>query len=406
MSKKSNGKNERGQILPLMALFFLAIIALVGVTLDVGRVVSERTKLVRAVDAAALAGALKLPDATAANTAATAYMTENEATATIQFPGSSTNTQIQVKGQKNVNLLFGKIMQLLPGTDGLTSWTITANATAGYGIVPLDAYMAIDDTGSMSGSPITNAKQAATNFTNTLLGSGASSVTKVGAGGARGCYNPPRTGVSGCESVSTKVRNLTTSASSVISTINNLDGGGGSGTNVCLALHKGNEVLFGTGSQSGSNVIKVLVLLSDGDNNYDSNTYSSSQGSPPTACTPTNPTSEDSTGDCSSSAGSHEKSLDTKTKAFADSIKATGVQVYVVGFGVCGTNNTSQTATSSYCANIGNNDGDGTADRRLLKCIASSSSGTNDHYFEASSASALPNIFTQIAQQLAFRLIS
>src|SRR5581483_9840767 len=275
MSKKTYRRSEAGQILPLMAIFMLAIISLVGLTIDVGRVVSERTKLVRAVDAAALAGALKLPDTSAALTAANAYLAENEPTATLSSsPGSN---QIQVSATKNVSLLFGKVFALLPGASGLTGWDISASATAGYGIVPMDAYMAIDDTGSMSGSPITNAKQAATNFTNTLLTGSSSSVTKVGAGGARGCYNPPRT-YSGCESVSTKVHNLTNVASQVISTINNLDGSGGSGTNVCINLYKGNEILFGTGAQTGSNVIKVMVVLTDGDNNYNSNSYSASQG--------------------------------------------------------------------------------------------------------------------------------
>lgn len=76
-----------------------------------------------------------------------------------------------------------------------------------------------------------------------------------------------------------------------------------------------------------------------------------------------------------------------------------------MGFGVCGTNNTSQKPTSSYCSGIGNSDHDNTADRRLLKCIASSSAGTNDHYIEAATASQLPDIFSSIARQIAFRLI-
>jgi hypothetical protein len=41
----------------------------------------------------------------------------------------------------------------------------------------------------------------------------------------------------------------------------------------------------------------------------------------------------------------------------------------------------------------------------LLKCIASSTPGTNDHYYETSTSAELPAIFTAIAQAIAFRLI-
>jgi hypothetical protein len=40
-----------------------------------------------------------------------------------------------------------------------------------------------------------------------------------------------------------------------------------------------------------------------------------------------------------------------------------------------------------------------------MKCIASSATGTNNHYYYASSASALPSIFTAIAAQIAHRLV-
>ncbi|HXH24863.1 MAG TPA: hypothetical protein VNI78_06410 [Vicinamibacterales bacterium] len=41
----------------------------------------------------------------------------------------------------------------------------------------------------------------------------------------------------------------------------------------------------------------------------------------------------------------------------------------------------------------------------MAKCIASSTPGTNDHFFRANTATELPGIFNQIAQQIAFRLI-
>jgi hypothetical protein len=92
------------------------------------------------------------------------------------------------------------------------------------------------------------------------------------------------------------------------------------------------------------------------------------------------------------------------TKTRADQVKAAGAAIYVVGFGVCGAED-NQLPTSTYCSHIGNADTDTIADQRLLKCIAGSSGGTNDHYFRANTAADLPGIFTQIAQRIAFRLV-
>jgi hypothetical protein len=82
-------------------------------------------------------------------------------------------------------------------------------------------------------------------------------------------------------------------------------------------------------------------------------------------------------------------------------MKAAGVEVYVVGLGVCGTSNTNVCNRSL----VGGTSTDNTADRNLMKCLASSTTGTNDHYFETSSASDLPGIFANIARLIGFRLI-
>ena len=93
----------------------------------------------------------------------------------------------------------------------------------------------------------------------------------------------------------------------------------------------------------------------------------------------------------------------------ANALKTQKVEIYVVNFGVCGTDD-GKTPSSTYCAEgytakIGNTDPDTIADQRLAKCIASSVSGTNDHYFRVDTASDLPAVFTKIAQSIAFRLV-
>jgi hypothetical protein len=275
-------------------------------------------------------------------------------------------------------------------------------------VQPVDSYLAIDATGSMGDCsgyhcvpPIEKAKDAAAGFVDTLLdgGSGAG-YTQVGVGAFRGCYNPPRN-YAECVPEGQMMVDLTDDKSLLTGTIGNVYALGGTGTNVCLGMLRGQEILFGSNGQTASDTLRFLVILSDGDNTYNSVSYG--QGAPPQTCRPDyDPSRSDSYVDTSCrGAQTRERSLDIKTKALADQLKSQGVEVYVVGFGVCGTDNPNQKPTTSYCSGIGNNDHDNTADRRLLKCIASSTEGTNDHYFEAPTAEELPGIFNQVAHLVA-----
>jgi hypothetical protein len=396
---------ERGQVLVISALVMIVLVAMIGLAIDLGRIFVARAQLVRAVDAAALAGTLQLPDLTAARAKVNAYMTENEPDAEIDVPISPQERQIEVNGSKDVPMFFIKVL-------GIGSVEVTAHATAGFGVLAVDTVLAIDATGSMgaspcnaqqnnSGCPIWEAKNAAKNFTNILLtDSITSSETLVGMTPFRGCFNLPRT-YSACIPVSTMTSNLSNNKSQVTSKIDQVSALGGTGTNVCLGMSNANGILFGAGHHTVSNALHIVVLLSDGDNTYNATSYG--QGAPPTQCRPTtDPTQSDTYTDSSCrSAQTRERQLDTKTKQLVDTMKANGVEVYIVGFGVCGTPN------SNLCnpSLIGGTSHDDTADRNLLKCLASSTAGTNDHYFEATTASQLPGIFQNIARLIGFRLI-
>jgi hypothetical protein len=309
---------------------------------------------------------------------------------------------------------------------GVGTVNVKNQATAGFGTVPVDSVMAIDATGSMddgcngsqnnAGCPIYEAKQAAIGFTNTLL---PAANTSVGNVSFRGCYNPPRSNAV-CILNST-TGNLTGTASTLITKINQMTALGGSGTNICGGIDKAAEVLYGTGSHTASNTIRNIIILSDGDSTYNAGASNqSSPVSPSTACRPTSPSTDDTflgvgcsasgQGSASSSQpGSNsmtqERKLDTLTKNRADALKAAGVNIYFVAFGMCGTDDGLNPSSSGYCSVIGNNNPDTYMDQRIGKCAASSSPGTNDHFFRATSATQLPGIFQQIAQQIAFRLI-
>jgi hypothetical protein len=413
---RARNTSSRGQVLPLAALMMVVLIAFVGLAIDAGRLFIARAELVRAVDAAALAGTLELPNLTAAQAKVITYMAKNEPDATVEAPISPVERQIEVRGTKSVDVIFMRVF-------GFDTVEVSATATAGFGVLAVDTVMAIDATGSMgdgsgcpngSTCPIVAAKNAAKSFTDTLLsGSTQSSETLVGVAPYRGCFNLPNL-FSFCIPIATMVQSLSNNKSVVDSRINAITAVGGSGTNICNGMSKANEVLFGVGHHSVSNMLKIVVILSDGDNTYNNAANGVPTPSPgrtptpipayqlPAACRPSNPNQSD--GDVSVSctnAQTHERELDTKTKQLVDSMKANGVEVYVVGFGVCGTTNNNLCNPSL----IGGTSNDNTADRNLLKCLASSSPGTNDHYFETASAADLPGIFTNIARLIGFRLI-
>jgi hypothetical protein len=413
--------SERAQVLPLFALLSFTIIALMGLAADIGRIYVARAELGRSVDAAALAGAKQLPDIDAAHAKAQAFVTENEpgAIVAVEVYPDVPSQQVEVRATKTVSTVFMRAL-------GIDTVNVKNQATAGFGLVPVDAVMAIDATGSMgappcngsqnnSGCPIWEAKQAALAFTNTLL-PGAN--TLVGNTAFRGCFNPPRNN-SGCIN-GTTIANLSGDVSYLTGKINSLSALGGTGTNVCNGLEKASSILFGAGSHTASNTVRVIVILSDGDNTYNAVSYQASPASPVAACTPsTTPSTSDpyvgsncsapgqgsaSSSNPGSNSTTKERQLDTATIARANALKAQGVQIYVVGFGVCGTEDGFD-ASPGYCTAIGGTAPDTVMDQRVAKCMASSTAGSNDHYFRANSASELPGIFQQIAQQIAFRLI-
>ena len=105
----------------------------------------------------------------------------------------------------------------------------------------------------------------------------------------------------------------------------------------------------------------------------------------------------------------NSEGLDYETYAKSQALKASGVEIYIVGFGVCpGSIPANDTALcdTTIIGVVGNASkyADDNADRNLLKCLASSTANTNDHYFEQPDASKLPSVFQNIARQIAHRL--
>jgi Putative Flp pilus-assembly TadE/G-like len=154
-------RRERGQVLPLIALALAALLGIGAFAIDVGYAYYAKRQLQSATDAAALAGALDLPNATTAITTATSYAAANtpsNLSFNFTYQASCTNTailatgcnasvnpnQLTVSASGQTNTWFARIF-------GISHFDVSAhaNACSPCSSTPVDIVIAIDRTGSM-----------------------------------------------------------------------------------------------------------------------------------------------------------------------------------------------------------------------------------------------------------------
>jgi Flp pilus assembly protein TadG len=160
-------KDERGQVLPMVAILMVGFLGMCGIVIDTGRVYVGYRVLQSATDAAALAGAQSLPG-NSASTAATTYSAVNgNLNANSGFANVTITTSlgclsalsaqgiacvapananaIQVKETATVNMYFARIF-------GTSSVSMTATSTAsmrGAITTPYNVALVLDATSSM-----------------------------------------------------------------------------------------------------------------------------------------------------------------------------------------------------------------------------------------------------------------
>lgn len=456
----------------MFAGMFVVIVAAGAISVDVGFWFSERRGISRATDLSALAATQDLPTSrSAAEAIAFDFARRNgyedgfdgvEIEVTFFCGNSIPNPPpgicqnplapflsictsevgcdaLEVKIRKPARSFFAGIL----GFDAVdTGYASLANVK--FNLKPIDVALLVDATSSMginsgglcnsgetnNGCPIKEARDAANRFVDILL-DGTSNLTQVGYVPYRGCFNPPRnswpSGTNPCvrDTVVTGISNVTPLAvdanllhTEINQTRANLSG---SGTNTCWPLRRARAILANSAQLASAS--QFVVLLADGNNVYNSDVFQSSPASPPTSpgsCRPSSATSNDSdlSANCNDTF-TREASLDDLAWDRAQDVEADGVEIYVVGFNVCGTDQPCRgpdtvmsqcppVSPSTCNSQIGLSGGsssrhDNQADRRLLKCMASSQDGTNSHYFEVSSASQLPSIFQIVAFEIASR---
>jgi hypothetical protein len=450
---------ERGQIILMVGLATIVMFGIVGLAVDVGRLYVTRVELGRSLDVSVLSGILELngqpSGITNAESKALEYFNDNEPNASASVticegdpgpPCNGENNTLTMDATKSINMFFLSVL-------GIKTASVSAHAKAGFGTQFMDVALVLDSTNSMQGNPITQAKQATEDFKDILLGNNPSGNVGVGFTPFRGCYRadspyayaPLPSSKSNCVHQENQVTYLGTDSTLLSNRIDAIDATGGSGTNVCNGLAKGWEILDGSGNHLAEDGnLRFLILLSDGDNNYNGSyayedspydsphTYNSYPCRPWLSCTSplnvgesnysSNPCEDDTIGtsdvgeldDSSPSSGCgstnskrRERQSDRETYEIAEAMKneTEEIIIFVVAFGAC-SGDSATTYTDAQCdSQIGNADSENIADQRLLKCIASSAATTNDHYFYTNDADDLPGIFTAIANQIAHRLI-
>ena len=167
---------ECGQAIVFVALMLVILIAVVGIVVDVGMAFRTQRQLQAAADAAALAGAQKLPDPTlAAQTAQTfgtgpsgtnqisnVTVAESVATACVTtIPGCRPVNTVSVSENASIPTFFSKIV-------GFNSFNVKVKATAcsPCGSKPVDIMLVLDRTGSMCQDSAGRADPSCTDLNN------------------------------------------------------------------------------------------------------------------------------------------------------------------------------------------------------------------------------------------------
>lgn len=395
------------------------LLGLAGLGMDVANMHVTHTRLQAAVDAGALAGSLQLPydpelDKGLVVSAVRDMISRNMPEAVVDsiVPGTDVRSVV-VSARSTVDLF-------LLGVLGIADPWVSAKASAGFN--KLEVVFVIDNSGSMKGTPITMVKEASIELTDLLMPDGASPDTKVGMvpfrgkvrvganvdGQLAGCRNADgsvnetglhpdhmdeywalssyyrdRIAEDTCSNIPETMA-LSQDKYTIINSINQQTAtGNSSGTVIPEGIKWGRHVLTPeepyTEGGDKDEFRKIMIVLTDGDtedgecygtyraryrpNNYWTNAYFR-MGRNDAHCEDGGVLNQDMLNE-------------------AQLAKDAGIEIFAIRFGASDN-----------------------VDVDLMKEIASSKPGTDDHYFDAPSVYDIPEVFKEIGKQLGWRLLN
>lgn len=163
-------RNEDGQTMILVALMMAILLGFSALTIDGGRLYIAKSKMQKAADAAALAGAQDLPNTSTAINTAVDFAEENEVLSSntvVVTPYDSNTKKIRVQCSTPVQFTFGKVFKLMGLTEESTD--VSAYAVAqkasweGEALPFLNVGDYMNDDGTLNSLNIWN-KENAGNF--------------------------------------------------------------------------------------------------------------------------------------------------------------------------------------------------------------------------------------------------
>ena len=161
-------RDRSGAIAPLAAVVITAGLIGTGAAIDISRLVTARTQLQDATDAADLALARMPANTTAAvmlNTAQAwvkANVTDPNINNLVVNPPTRTTGQVQLIVNASINTTFASLL-------GVKTLPLAGNSTVKYGITLVELALVLDNTGSMNDdNKLSSLKSAATTLVNTL----------------------------------------------------------------------------------------------------------------------------------------------------------------------------------------------------------------------------------------------
>jgi hypothetical protein len=303
-SGTSRSRDERGQVIVLVVVALVGLLGMCALVIDVGYLYWNQRHLQASADAAALAGAMELPDPATSVSVAKQFGTGSGAknrdtrlsnvSETIStkcltsIPGCDPVNAVVVDETATVDTFFMQIF----GVD-FAHVHVRATACSPCGIKPLDIVLVLDRTGSMCQDSSGRTDPACTDLNNartgmkTFLGFLDPKIDWVGLS-----VLPPATSMAAkCSTPASGNYNSTTApyllvplakdyklangslntSSNLVSTINCVQGGGG--TSYSNAIESAQAELDAHGR---SDVQDVIIFLSDGAANLGPSYYSTS----------------------------------------------------------------------------------------------------------------------------------
>lgn len=170
----SFAQNRNGTVAMTFGLMFMAFTMVAGVAIDMGRITYMKARIVSATDAAALAAGNALLDGRLSDSEieqlAQDYFMANLSEGG-ELLGSLTPPAVTVdraKGEVNIDV-NGTIPMTITKIAGFNDVTVPVNSTTRFDQRDIELGMALDVTGSMRGTKLTDLKDAAKNLVDILM---------------------------------------------------------------------------------------------------------------------------------------------------------------------------------------------------------------------------------------------